>query len=72
MHREKEAVLIVEDDGEGFDSGSLQTQQVGGIGLVGMKERTQLAGGKIDIISAKGEGTTIRVVVPVISDNEAN
>ena len=35
-----------------------------GYGLTGMRERAELLGGKLDLISAPGRGTTIRLTVP--------
>jgi signal transduction histidine kinase len=36
----------------------------GGFGLVGMRERVQLAGGSLEVRSALGEGTTIVATLP--------
>jgi PAS domain S-box-containing protein len=57
-----EAILIeVADDGQGFDPGSARA----GIGLSAMRERVEGLGGKIEISSRPGEGTEVRVRVPV-------
>jgi two-component system, NarL family, sensor histidine kinase UhpB len=57
----------IEDDGRGFDlpmlSPSTQTGQ--GVGLFGMQERANLVGGKLHIDSAPGEGTEVRMVIPL-------
>jgi signal transduction histidine kinase len=50
----------VADDGAGFEPGS----DGGGFGLVGMRERVQLAGGSLEVRSAHGEGTTIVATLP--------
>jgi signal transduction histidine kinase len=55
-------ILLIEDDGKGFDPSAVQGQ--GGLGLVGMRERATLLGGKLDIDSSDGEGTTVRVTIP--------
>jgi signal transduction histidine kinase len=52
----------VSDNGSGFDSMSATR----GFGLVGMRERAELAGGKLAIASKRGEGTTVSVVLPAI------
>jgi signal transduction histidine kinase len=52
----------VGDNGSGFD----MTDATGGFGLVGMRERAELAGGKLVIASAPGEGTTVSVVLPAV------
>lgn len=56
--------LIVEDRGVGFDPENIQVQGTG-LGLFGMRERADLIGGKVDLISVPGKGTTVRVTVPV-------
>ena len=59
-------VLIIEDDGKGFDPAAenVATVSGGGLGLTGMGERAALIGGEIEIESAPGNGTTIYVRVP--------
>jgi signal transduction histidine kinase len=49
--------LSVRDDGVGFDPMSRE----GGFGLIGMRERANSLGGRLDIDSAPGRGTEIRV-----------
>ena len=56
-----ELFLDIQDDGRGFDA----TAHPPGFGLHGMKERVEAAGGRLDIESAPGEGTTIAVKVPI-------
>jgi PAS domain S-box-containing protein len=60
-------VLIIEDDGKGFDpeSGRRNGASGKGLGLVGMRERTALLGGALEIESRPGEGTTVYARVPV-------
>jgi signal transduction histidine kinase len=53
---------VVEDDGKGFDPG----KTAGGFGLVGMRERLALLGGRLEIESARGAGTTVAAEVPVL------
>jgi signal transduction histidine kinase len=55
--------VTVRDDGVGFDVARLGT----GLGLVGMGERAELAGGRLDIESAPGAGTTLRARFPLPS-----
>jgi signal transduction histidine kinase len=50
------------DVGRGFDP----TAPTEGFGLVGMRERAELAGGTLELRSAPGEGTTIIAVIPAI------
>ena len=50
-------VVRVADDGQGFRDG----MQPSGLGLTGMRERAVLAGGRLDVASAPGSGTTIEL-----------
>ncbi len=50
-------LLIVEDDGVGFDVAGSGAK--GGFGLIGMQERAALVGASLEIESAPGQGTTI-------------
>ena len=61
-----EAVVVIEDDGTGFDAESdpIHTTESSGFGLLGMKERAALIGGKLEIESTPGGGTAIMVSVP--------
>jgi signal transduction histidine kinase len=69
---EQNAVNVdIEDDGEGFDldslfqPGSHDTRGKRGLGLLGMKERVFLIGGKIEICSQPGLGTQISIRIPL-------
>lgn len=53
-----ETCLEIADDGAGFDPAALPSH---GLGLVGIKERVQRIGGTLEIVSAPGQGTTVRV-----------
>jgi signal transduction histidine kinase len=56
------AVLSVVDDGVGFavDSGAGER----GLGLVSMRERADSVGGRVQVTSVPGQGTTVRLEVP--------
>lgn len=58
-------VLTVEvrDDGIGFDPALIETQ-IGHYGLLGMRERAKLVGGFLEMKTAIGVGTTLRVHIP--------
>lgn len=60
--RSDKVVLIVEDDGRGFND---STRKHNRLGLKGMFERAELAGGAIEIESSLGCGTTIYATVPI-------
>lgn len=54
-------ILIVEDNGSGFDPVSGGT---GGNGLYNMRERSEILGGTFNVETGQGKGTTIRVKIP--------
>ncbi len=60
-------VLEVEDDGVGFNVSSLNTsyEHRGSLGMVNMRERAELVNGLFQISSTLGEGTTVRVIIPL-------
>ncbi|HEY7602927.1 MAG TPA: GAF domain-containing protein [Gaiellaceae bacterium] len=60
--RDGSVTVVVEDDGRGFGA---RSSQGGGLGLVGMKERVGLLGGRLAIESTEGSGTTIVAEVPL-------
>lgn len=65
-------VLLVEDDGQGFDPSMIQEKEDKCLGLIGMRERVALLGGSAVIESIPGEGTTIRVQIPLGEDQNAD
>jgi signal transduction histidine kinase len=54
--------VLVEDDGHGFDPSVAH----GGLGLVGMRERVELTGGRLEIASAPGRSTCVRATLPAV------
>lgn len=65
---ENEMKVHIEDDGRGFDVAAAQARVREGasMGLLGMQERVQLAGGSFHIESAPASGTRIDAVIPVM------
>lgn len=64
---EQEAILVLRDNGHGFDTARWQQVEPGrdsGYGLQGVQERLELIGGSLQIESAPGQGTTLRVTIP--------
>jgi two-component system NarL family sensor kinase len=55
--------LSIGDDGRGFVTRS--AQRAGGQGLVGMRERARVLGGRLQVTSAPGQGTRVTVRVPL-------
>lgn len=70
-HRVRISVVVADgrlrvdivDDGTGFDPGAAAHRR--SLGVTGMTERAALAGGKVQITSAPGAGTTVHLDVPV-------
>jgi signal transduction histidine kinase len=57
---EEDMVAEVSDDGRGFGVGTAL-----GVGLKSMRERAAALGGKLEIESAVGEGTRVRLRAPM-------
>jgi signal transduction histidine kinase len=66
-------VLIVKvcDDGVGFALGDGVTATGGTRGLRGLKERAESTGGRFDVLSSPGKGTTIQLEWPVAAGQAA-
>jgi len=61
------AELVVQDNGVGFTVPSdwLELARNKHLGLVGLQERAEAVGGTVEITSAPGEGTTVRIAIPL-------
>jgi len=62
--------VVVADDGKGFDSKALKAD--GHFGLDWMRERVELMGGSFEVDSAPGQGTRIRVSMPLLQLEHAH
>ena len=62
--QENRLVVIIEDDGAGFDVDANHLQ-ASGLGMISMRERSEILGGRLTIESKPGAGTTVHVEVPV-------
>jgi signal transduction histidine kinase len=58
--------MEIRDDGHGFDPAAVEPDADGqsGIGVVGMRERLRLLGGRLEIGSARGGPTVVRALLP--------
>lgn len=70
--RDHHIVLIVEDDGIGFDDEHHKTGTDRGMGLLGMRERAALIGGTLEIEASPNQGTTIYARLPVSLPEEGD
>ncbi|AIQ76856.1 MULTISPECIES: sensor histidine kinase [Paenibacillus] len=58
--------IVIKDNGLGFNVQKLKNQQGNreSFGLVGMRERVELLEGRMEIVSAENQGTTIVIHIP--------
>ena len=63
----EELILVVRDDGLGFDPATVDVASGSGrgLGLLGMQERVHLVGGRLEISTRPGRGTEVRARVPL-------
>lgn len=59
---DRQIQLSIQDKGAGFNQGSLNGK---GLGLLGMRERAELLGGRFAVDSVLGKGTRIEVAIPI-------
>jgi signal transduction histidine kinase len=64
------ALLEIEDDGLGFDVAAVNKSydKRGSLGMVNLRERTELVNGLLNIDSAPGNGTRVQVYIPLDED----
>jgi PAS domain S-box-containing protein len=56
--------LVIKDNGIGFDLEQMTGNQT--LGIAGMRERAALSGGELTIQSQKGQGTEVKMVLPLM------
>jgi signal transduction histidine kinase len=61
-----ELMVMVQDDGVGFDTAAMESdyEQRGSLGMVNIRERAELIGGRLTLKSAPGQGTEVMIRVP--------
>jgi signal transduction histidine kinase len=62
-------IATVRDNGRGFAVAQTLEARERGLGLFGMQERAQLAGGYVDVQSTPGAGTTVSLVAPLHAED---
>jgi signal transduction histidine kinase len=57
--------MDVKDNGKSFEVQRVwSTRRNKGLGLLGMRERVEMVGGRFAVESAPGKGTTVRAEIP--------
>ena len=69
VRREGMVIMIVSDDGVGFD---VEQSKTGSYGLQNMHERALEVGGTFKIVSVKNKGTRLEVKVPIIVKDDSH
>jgi two-component system, NarL family, sensor histidine kinase DegS len=64
---EQALTIAVSDNGRGFDPSSVRVRARGGSGIIGMRERAEVIGARLDVDSTSGNGCRIRLVIPMKS-----
>jgi two-component system sensor histidine kinase DegS len=64
---DRSVTLRISDDGIGFDPSAVTER----FGLVGMRERVEIANGELRVESKPGEGTVVVADLPVVRAGEA-
>jgi signal transduction histidine kinase len=67
LRRNGSVEATISDRGRGF--AVAQTLAGGALGLHGMFERAAYVGGKVEVDSTPGQGTTVRIQIPVKENN---
>jgi signal transduction histidine kinase len=65
------AIIEIQDDGIGFDVAAVNRSydQRGSLGMVNLRDRTELVNGVLDVQSVPGKGTRIKVYIPLTEDS---
>jgi signal transduction histidine kinase len=56
----------IEDDGVGFEVEEQAVERPGHLGLIGMRERMETSGGRVNVMSIPGAGTTVEFWLPAV------
>jgi len=62
---------VIRDDGRGFEVARAHREDGRGLGLVGMRERAGLVGGRVEVESEPGGGTRVELEIPVEREGDA-
>jgi signal transduction histidine kinase len=64
------ALLEIEDDGLGFDVAAVNKSydKRGSLGMINLRERSELVNGLLDVDSSPGNGTRVKVYIPLTEE----
>ena len=68
--RRPNVVLMIENDGCGFDPTTIEPSQTNGFRVVRMRERATLLGGHLETEASSGHGTTVIVRAPLLDNTD--
>lgn len=67
--RQNDVIAVVEDDGIGFDRSHIIPDNC--LGLLGIRERTEILGGILAIEAEPNKGTSLFIRIPISADDES-
>ena len=62
---DRTVLVTVSDMGVGFDAAQVELIESSGLGLTGVRERIEFAGGSVRFNSAPGSGTAVTIIMPL-------
>lgn len=63
-----ELMVTIQDNGDGFESEMTSTPCESGMGLINMRERTELLGGRFNLTTQPRVGTLIQATLPLLEE----
>ena len=70
LRQQFDVLLLIEDNGHGFESKTARASSKNGLGILGMNERVAFCGGIFNVESTTDQGTTVQVRIPLKEDLE--
>jgi signal transduction histidine kinase len=65
LHANRDSVTLkVEDNGKGIEKEQIHARE--SLGLLGMRERAEMFGGRVTVTGTPGKGTTVTVEIPPV------
>ncbi|MGD8781679.1 MAG: histidine kinase, partial [Ignavibacteria bacterium] len=64
-NEDNKVIINIKDDGVGFDTGMYEVGKGLGYGLSNILSTVEKLNGKVEIKTAKGEGTEVNIEIPI-------